>query len=246
MANTVDSMLPEVLLRKIIDGTLEELEDDTLETLGNYRFAYSNLERVRMDELKTLGTAISSVGTNGKFRNCPNLNEAYFPKANTARGESIFRISGRNASPLLRIVLPNVTDLSSAFCFAEGVYGAIDLGENLSSGLESVFFWNSDVHDIILRSQTVVPYSITQYGFTPKTYTMIYVPSSLISSYQSATNWSTLDPTIFHAIEGSQYEHYYANGVPIVGGVTSNLVMTLWLAIALRLASYGWEVMANG
>ena len=46
----------------------------------------------------------------------------------------------------------------------------------------------------------------------------IYVPSSLISTYQSATNWSTIDgygTITWKAIEGSQYENYYADGTTI-------------------------------
>jgi len=46
----------------------------------------------------------------------------------------------------------------------------------------------------------------------------IYVPSALISSYQTANNWATLYadyPDIFQPIEGSEYEHYYADGTPI-------------------------------
>lgn len=43
----------------------------------------------------------------------------------------------------------------------------------------------------------------------------IYVPSALIDSYKSATNWSTVDgygTITWKAIEGSQYENYYADG----------------------------------
>ena len=46
----------------------------------------------------------------------------------------------------------------------------------------------------------------------------LYVPSSLISSYQSANNWSTIlgyANNSIRAIEGSQYENYYADGTPI-------------------------------
>lgn len=46
----------------------------------------------------------------------------------------------------------------------------------------------------------------------------IYVPSSLISSYKSATNWSTIDgygTVTWQAIEGSIYETQYVDGTPI-------------------------------
>ena len=46
----------------------------------------------------------------------------------------------------------------------------------------------------------------------------IYVPSALISSYQSAANWTTLDgygTITWMPIEGSIYETQYADGTPI-------------------------------
>lgn len=46
----------------------------------------------------------------------------------------------------------------------------------------------------------------------------LYVPQSQISSYQSASNWSTIlgyANNNIAAIEGSQYENYYADGTPI-------------------------------
>ena len=46
----------------------------------------------------------------------------------------------------------------------------------------------------------------------------LYVPSALVSTYQSATNWSTLlgyANNNIQAIEGSIYETQYADGTPI-------------------------------
>jgi len=46
----------------------------------------------------------------------------------------------------------------------------------------------------------------------------LYVPQSLISSYQSATTWSTIlgyENNQILPIEGSQYENYYADGTAI-------------------------------
>ena len=46
----------------------------------------------------------------------------------------------------------------------------------------------------------------------------IYVPSALIPTYQSATNWAALyalNPDIFKPIEGSYYETHYADGTEI-------------------------------
>ena len=46
----------------------------------------------------------------------------------------------------------------------------------------------------------------------------IYVPSSLITAYKSAANWSVFDgygTITWKSIEGSTYESQYADGTPI-------------------------------
>lgn len=81
----------------------------------------------------------------------------------------------------------------------------------------------TNLNKLILRSPSVVAlnninvFSVTKFkdGGTGGT---LYVPSSLISSYQSANNWSTIlgyTNNSIQAIEGSQYENYYADGTPI-------------------------------
>lgn len=74
--------------------------------------------------------------------------------------------------------------------------------------------------DLILRPNHVVGLGNKNafYGSTFKndeTGGNIYVPSALIESYRTATNWSTVDAwgTItWKAIEGSYYETHYADG----------------------------------
>lgn len=49
----------------------------------------------------------------------------------------------------------------------------------------------------------------------------LYVPSAQISSYQAATNWSTIlgyANNQILPIEGSIYETQYADGTPVEGG----------------------------
>ncbi len=81
----------------------------------------------------------------------------------------------------------------------------------------------ANFNKLILRGNTVLPiYTTTSFdsscfknGGTGGT---LYVPQSLISSYQSDSNWSTIlgyANNSITAIEGSQYENYYADGTPI-------------------------------
>ena len=82
----------------------------------------------------------------------------------------------------------------------------------------------SSLETLILRktSAIVTLNNINALNGTPfasgKSGGTLYVPQALISSYQSATNWSTIlgyANNSIQAIEGSQYENYYADGTPI-------------------------------
>lgn len=82
-------------------------------------------------------------------------------------------------------------------------------------------FENDTILDeIILRSPTVVQLAHTRcFDNTPYknggTGGVIYVPQALISSYQSANNWSTVHgwgTITWTAIEGSYYETHHADG----------------------------------
>lgn len=84
-------------------------------------------------------------------------------------------------------------------------------------------FANSSVSKIIMRSGIVLTLdNINAFNNTPfasdGTGGIFYVPSSLISSYQSATNWSTIlgyENNQILSIEGSIYETKYADGTAI-------------------------------
>lgn len=75
---------------------------------------------------------------------------------------------------------------------------------------------------ILRRSSSIVSVASNSFNNTPfasgGTGGTLYVPQSLISSYQSANNWSTIlgyENNSIVAIEGSQYETQYADGTPI-------------------------------
>lgn len=128
------------------------------------------------------------------------------------------------------IVLPAVEYGTSMSYFFSGATSLtkIDLGASYSTESVGVrngtFSGASALNTLILRkSGTIVPLqNINAFANTPfasgKAGGTLYVPSSLISSYQSATNWSTIlgyATNSIAAIEGSQYENYYADGTPI-------------------------------
>lgn len=101
----------------------------------------------------------------------------------------------------------------------------LDIGETLPSGSFSTYFFagNRVLTEIILRMPVIrslpslncfqeTPFASDGSGGT------LYVPGSLISSYQTASNWATILGYAHNsivAIEGSPYENYYADGTPI-------------------------------
>lgn len=95
---------------------------------------------------------------------------------------------------------------------------------NLSKLADRVFSGCTVLDTLIIRKTDGVPnlQTLTAFENTPfasgKTGGTLYVPSALISSYQSATNWSTIlgySTNSIQAIEGSQYETQYADGTVI-------------------------------
>lgn len=90
--------------------------------------------------------------------------------------------------------------------------------------LQTQCFANSGLKTLILRNTNsiVTLQNINVFSGTPfsssGTGGKLYVPSALISSYQSASNWSTIlgyDNNSINSIEGSIYETKYADGTPI-------------------------------
>lgn len=121
------------------------------------------------------------------------------------------------------LVFPNITSEigSSAFTSFKGT--KVDLGGAALAIKTAVFSGATNLTTIILRKPSVVSLTATScFSNSPfasgKAGGTLYVPSSLISSYQSATNWSTIlgyANNSIQAIEGSIYETQYADGTPI-------------------------------
>ena len=142
-------------------------------------------------------------------------------------GNMAFGYSGGSANPHITIlVFPSLTKCGmQAFRNMTYLTTFDTLGGTASNAWDTnVFVACSSLNTLILRQTSgVSPISnINFLASTPfasgGTGGTLYVPASLISSYQSATNWSTIlgyANNSIVAIEGSQYENYYADGTPI-------------------------------
>lgn len=232
MANTINSTTPEALLRSIIDGSLTELEDDTIRTIGRNRLAkFSNLETIYLKKLVDVGSAVQAPMSENPMLKRVNL-EAYPGKINESyvTADYMFKASGNSSESVyvfpaiesnrtlparfLSSVKANIIDFGpgvnkiSSYCFATAA------GANVAV-----------VNNIILRCPTVVTWTAST-AMNTLSGTCFYIPKSLYdhlgdgtaNDYRAATNWSsaiTSQNFTFAQIEGSAYENYYADGTPV-------------------------------
>ena len=180
--------------------------------------------------------------TKGAFSDCPNLisvsfpnwttndiNEAMFSKCTSLVSVNFPLLSGGVAtqaflkcSSLTTVVFPKAqgTLYSSAFQECTNLTSADFYDVYLARG---TIFKDTNLTTLILRNPTRyylrelnifenTPFASDGSGGT------LYVPSSLISEFQSADNWSTIlgyENNQILSIEGSIYETQYADGTPI-------------------------------
>lgn len=183
-------------LAKLCNGTLTRLDDD-------------GILSVNSQLLRSLSTSLTTVF----LKNLKSINQSY----------------AFGCSALVTAVFPSIEMTSNSGFFFSGASNltSVDLGQGFSTEPQGVrqnmFNQASILSVVILRNTELVPLNgINAFANTPfangKTGGTLYVPSALISSYQSATNWSTIlgyANNSIEAIEGSQYENYYADGTPI-------------------------------
>lgn len=160
------------------------------------------------------------------FENCTSLTSVYLPDFKSAGSDYIF--SG--CTSLQIIVLPSLGVTYNYVSSGTGNYTfynctslqKADLGP-IASVQGNAFNGCSNMNVLIIRKNSVATLAnINAFNNSPfasgGSGGTLYVPSAQISSYQSASNWTTIlgyaDNSI-QAIEGSIYENAYADGTPI-------------------------------
>lgn len=199
------------------DSNIKSINLPNVTTMGEGAFqSCSNLESVNFPKLVTVGQNV--------FRSCVKLKTIHLPELTTI-GATCFLYSGNNSTI---IVLPKLTTMTGKAVFDRvNLIEAIDLGENCKNLSSDAFYHNTGqktINNLILRSKSVV--KPATWGSINGLRT-IYVPSSLISDYQTATNWSTgynNGTHVFLPIEGSKYEYYWADGTPLGFENTSGMI----------------------
>ena len=178
--NTVDVLGDDVVTGSIINRTVTEYLDNYVTKIGKYAFCRCvNLSKVDCPNVSEISdyafsscTSLTSVSfpvaTNIReyaFAYCSSLTSVSFPAA-TAIGDSAFY----NCSSLTSVSFPAATTIGySAFAYCSSLTTVILAGSSVCSMSHSNVFTSTPIA------------SGTGY---------IYVPSSLVASYQAATNWS--------------------------------------------------------
>lgn len=171
---------------------------------GNYFDRFSTSNPLVLPELVTCGGSA--------FQNCA-ATKLVLPKFVNASGQTAFKAMYY----ITEMVLPACTTPGNYAFESCTALKAIDFGV-LTSIPQGLFNKCTALDTLVLRSQTLVTLTnINAFNNMAGKAVTVYVPSSLVSQYQSATNWTSVTTAslTFAAIEGSQYENAYADGTPI-------------------------------
>lgn len=214
--NTIDALGDDVVMDSIIDRTITEFKDDQITSIGGYAFRNCTaLTEVDLPTVTSLGsnafygcTALNEVIFPNVttidadvFNYCSNLSKCDLPKLVTLGGQSFARTTS-----LESIYLPEVTSIGHyAFAWNNGALKKLVCPKCSWFGRQSILhsgLKTLDIHvkttfessslpgltSLILRSMDGV--STLKTTITNDN-AHIYVPSTLVDSYKSATNWST-------------------------------------------------------
>lgn len=167
------------------DTNLATVDLPNMTTIGSY--AFSNDKALNNVSLPKLGTV-----NNNAFEGCTGLTSISLPNATQINN------SGLRNCRFSTIVLPKVTK-TDTYCIADNAnLTAVDIGDAAQLGGGSGFINDTNLTMVVLRRTASVPSigNINYFNNTPfksgGTGGTLYVPSALISSYQSASNWSTI------------------------------------------------------
>lgn len=174
----------------------------TNSVIGSYAFSGTKITKLS-------GDAVTSFKERIVFQ-CPDLTEVDLPNANSSTSSYAFA----GCPSLVKVLLPSLTAFTNAtYVFQNDTsLELVDLG-SLNQFVNNLFNGCTSLKKLILRRNSVCSlgwWSAAVLGnlYNNPSQCEVYVPNSLISSYQSASNWSSFYAAggTFKAIEGSIYE----------------------------------------
>lgn len=200
-------------LDALIDRSIESVTTQATR-IGNYAFR-------ECTALKTISAPNAVEVAEDAFENCYAVESISLPEV-TKIGPVSFLRTGLQSAHKPIVVLPKLTTMTGRGQFKFGGFSAVDIGPGCAALGSDCFYNNAaqpagTVTPILILRRTAGVVTAGN-GDAINGVSDVYVPSALISSYTSASNWSTKisgGSITLHAIEGSIYENAYADGTPI-------------------------------
>lgn len=168
---------------ELVTGAITTIDDSEVTVFRPYAFhTCTNLVTARFSKVTTSATSI--------FRECSNLQSVDLPELGGTIGGSIFT----NCSSLTYVNIPKVT-LINTYAFQNcsaltrlelGNVSTISAGAFKDSGLETLIIRRGGTAITTIANTNVFDGTPIASGAG-----YIYVPSSLVDKFKSATNWST-------------------------------------------------------
>lgn len=198
MANTRDLIGDQAALDGLVERTLTSLEESKVTKLAAYAlYANNAIEDVTFpalteiepntfancSALKTVSAPnLTKIGYNA-FSQCGALSSVGSLSSVENIGSSAFQATG-----IGQLVLPACTSIGAYVAQTSYRLGLVDLTKRVDLG--NAMYYAHSLASVILRSPTLCPCS--SFSGTPfeNGIGYIYVPSDLVDSYKSATNWS--------------------------------------------------------
>ena len=190
--NTIDVLGDDAVIDSIIQRTITEFNDNSIDTIGSYAFhSCTALTTVDLPNVTTIAYSA--------FYGCTTLNSVNIPSVTSIDAYNAFS----NCKALTEIVLPSCTNVGQgAFSYCNAL-DRVDCATTEALAVGNNAFSYCSLTALILRSNSVATLAntnaLSDTGVAKGT-GHIYVPAALLSNYQSASNWSTFSAQ-FRAIE---------------------------------------------
>ena len=201
------------------DQTIDTTTNDSIKIKGDADLVASNIKK----DVEIFGVTGSYEGGGGSDATLNGIIERTYSGVLSVTSTKIGKNALRNCSSITLVCAPNCQMLEPEATKEMNALETIDLGNCASIG-DMAFQNDSNLQNIIIRRTAGVCQLLSGRVFLYTRFVSggaggsIFVPSNLISAYKTASNWATLEGygvVNWVAIEGSQYENYYADGTPI-------------------------------
>ena len=175
-------------LAAYLNGETTTLYDDTVTSVRQYAF-YSGTNNSSYTPIRVVDFPNVITINQYAFGNQYFITKFNFPKLETLGERGCMYCKA-----VTEINLPSIKTIGqyAFFCNSANIGNLkkIDLGKQVTSIAAYAFQYHSNLETVIIRSNSVCTLSNSN-AFSNTGSRYFYVPAALVSSYQSATNWSS-------------------------------------------------------